>query len=156
VSSEHRPWNPTVDLARIAQRTAAAIDAEGSYAATSITVATRLPPAWLKGSPEEADALHALDQTPATVSVRAEPVTTDRPVDHMFIAFITELANPHAAELIARSLAAATGSFARLAITNGAVAVVLIARAVVQGVPNLEDNRTLQRFHEPLARALGL
>ncbi len=154
VSSEHRPWNPTVDLARIAQRTAAAIDAEGSYAATSITVATRLPPVWLKGSPEEAGAQHALDQTLATVSVRAEPVTTDRSDDHMFIAFIAELANPHAADLVARSSTAAAGTFARLALTNGAVAEVLIARSVVQGVPSLEDDATLQRFHQPLAEAL--
>jgi len=154
VSTERRPWNPTVDLAQIAQRTAAAIDAEGSYAATSITVATRLPPVWLKGSPERAGALQALDQAVATVRVRAGPVTTDRSDDHMFIAFITELADQRAANLVVRSSAAATGSFARLAISNGAVAVVLIARSVVQGVPNLEDNHTLQRFHQPLAEAL--
>ncbi len=153
VSSEHQHWNPTVDLARIAQRIAAAIDAEGSYAATSITVATRLPTVWLKGSPEEAGALQALDHAPATVSVRAEPVTTDRPDDHMFIAFIAELADRSAADLVARSSTEATGTFARLALTNGAVAVVLIARSVVQGVPSLEDNATLQRFQEPFAEA---
>jgi hypothetical protein len=155
VSSEYRPWNPTVDLARVAQLIAVAIDAEGSYAATSITVATRLPPFWLKGSPEEAHALQAVDQAPATVSVRAQPVTTDRPNDHMLTAFIPELPNPPAADLVARSSTAATGTFARLALTNGAVAVVLIARSVVPGVPSLEDNATLHRFHGPFAEALA-
>lgn len=156
VSSDHQPWKPTVDLARIGQQAAEAIDGEGTYATTAITVATRLPPVWLEGSPAEVAALRALARALATVRVRAEPLTTDQFHDHMFVAFIAELPDRHAAELIGRSATAASGDFARLAVTNGPLAAVLIARSVRQGVPNLEDNCTLQRFHEPLAAPLAL
>ncbi len=155
VRHEHQPWNPTVDLAQIAHRVAAAIDAEASYVATSITIATRVPLVWLKGSPKEPEARQALDQSLATASVHAEPLANDHATDHIFMAFITEFASPRAAELTARSSAAATGSFARLGIANGAVAVVLIARSVVQGVPNLEHDQTLQRFRQPLTEAIA-
>ena len=123
VSTEHQRWNPTVDLARIAQRTAAAIDAEASHTA---------PTGLAQGIPRRSR------RTPSTRSSPRHRQHPGRTAHHR------PFRRPHDRRLHHRTRRATrlradrsprAGGFARLAIANGAVAVVVIARSVVQGVP---------------------
>ena len=158
VGAGFEPYAPTIDLLSSARSVGAAIDRD-RYRTESITLATRLPPVWLRGGIHESEASRAVEHARAGATVRAarQPGALradDRPAHHMFVVFLVEVATAGQADLVAGAATTSTGDHARLAVAHGPVVALLISRPVTVGMEALETDASLQRFGPAFTEAL--
>lgn len=155
VSSDGEPFDPTIDLLSVAGSLTQIVEAD-EYRVTHVTTGTRIADVWLPSASSRS--IEKIRQgIRACLSISAAPQTEVSAVfpPHMLLAFIAECATAEHALLLTRAAKqSATSKDAALAVTQGRLCVVVVARSTVEGIGPIESTDRLERFREPIANAL--
>jgi len=149
-------YRPTVDLLDLGLDLADAIDHD-RYRTIRIALGAELPSVWFPSDRRELVDRH-LAASRAGMVVSARPIDDDGGglSDHQFSVFVTELRDAAAsAQLAAWSDDNPDAFHASLALSHGALLLVVVARSTVMGVEHLETDETLRRFESPFTAALA-
>jgi hypothetical protein len=150
------PYAPTLDLLALADSVARIIEAD-DYRITGITTGTDIAPVWLPSADPRA-VEQARERVRACLSVSGAP-HADADVGfpaQMFLTYVAECATAEEAALIMQAAKQpAASKIAALAVRHDRLCVVVIARSTVQGVAPIETTASIERFRQPLARALS-
>jgi hypothetical protein len=134
-------------------RLADAVDAD-AYRTTSAHLSDGLPAVWFpKSNRERAEVIISEATASGSVSARRRP-GPDADAQQ-FTIFVLDAGAPELAEELLRLTEGSRGmANAALALTDGSIFVLLIARSWVQGTDGIETTEALERFRGPFAAAL--
>lgn len=155
IEDEGKPYQPASDLLAVAAAVAGAMRGDRWRLSDPVTGAG-LPAVWLgAGDPEHVEP--AIGSITGCVTLRGAMATQEPPSgrsQHMLI-FLAETGDPSAARVIAQAAGPRSGSwFAAVSAAVGTLCAVMITRSVVQGIPPVETQASLERFGRVLADAL--
>jgi hypothetical protein len=141
------------ELGPLLLRLADAVDAD-AYRTTSVQLSEGLPAVWFpKSNRERAEAI--INEATAAGSVSARRKPGPDADAQQFTIFVLDAGSPELAEELRRLTKGSPGAaHAALALTDGSVFVLLIARSWVQGTDGIETTESLERFSGPFAAAL--
>ena len=143
VSRDLASYDPTVDLLKAAMQIGDLLDAD-RYLADDPTIATHLPGIWLGlGTPDRKVAGLGCS------SIGGIDWDRSSRWDRMFKVWIIESRSTKRARKIVGQAIAATGEHARLAIAEGPLASVFVARSATVDVAPDETDDSLLRFEQP-------
>lgn len=157
IEDEGKPYQPTSDLLAVAAAVAGAIRGDRWQLSDPVTGA-ELPAVWL-GAGDLEHVEPAMRSVTGCMTLRGSMVTQESPAagSQRMLIFLAETGNAHAARIIARAAGPGGRSwFAAVSAAVGTLCAVMIARSVVQGVPSVETQATLERFRRVLADALAI
>lgn len=149
-----RKYEPTGDLERVALAIAAVLEAD-DYQTDEPEIATEIPRYWLgAGRSASIDQILGTVRAGASVSGRMRPGVSAAHASQQLSVFIAELEDPAAATgLVEIAMSPRTG-FSALAVAEGRLFALMVARSFVQGVEAYETTDSLARFGPGLAEVL--
>ena len=153
------PYDPTVELDRIALGIADVIGADERYRVSDVSLGSLLPPVWLQGI-DRGELGRALAATRAGATIRADlraDIAGDLEAARGIMVFLIELRDEAAAASLARIAEAkrsVPSEIAILGVSAGVLFALLVARSFVQGVPPLETANSVGRFAAGIAEVL--
>jgi hypothetical protein len=150
-----RRWAPTRDLVGASLRVAEALRGD-DYQIDDPELAVEIPAIWLSGSgdPGLTGTLAAV-RGAAVVQGRLRPDAGSDADGQQLSAWVAELSDPTSAERLVRLSKTPWSGTATVAVSQGPHLALVIARAIVEGVPAHEHGERLARFAGPLAQALA-
>jgi hypothetical protein len=147
------PYEPSVDLGRIAGAVAEIVDGD-SYQVTGLRVGSNLPMVWVRGAdPVAIKAATESMRGCAIVNASLRPGVHPKARDQHFLAFIGEAASSKDAALIASSAKSQSG-VEEFGVSHEKVWCVAVGRSVVKGVASYERAGSLERFKPAIAALL--
>jgi hypothetical protein len=141
------PVRGAVALLRTALAVAEVVEDDGRYEVGGIAVERELPAVWLDGGAET-----ERRRLKRCAAVRADPPGSR---SHFLLVYVAEAASDEDAAAIAASARRRVFAGAvELGIAVGSRCAVVIARTVVLGEPDIEDDQSLARLADPVTAAL--
>ena len=149
-----RKYEPTRDLKRVAMAIAALLEAD-DYQPDEPEVATEVPRYWLGGGASSSlDQILGMVQAGASVSGRMRPEVSALHASQQLSVFIAELGDPAAATRLVETAMSPRTGFAALAVAQGRLFALIVARSFVRGVDAHETTESMTRFGPGLNQVL--
>jgi hypothetical protein len=131
---------------------------QDKYQPATVTLASDLPAVWLS-SVDDNTLKHALTSIRGVVTIHADLRPQESPdyKHQVLIMFLAELDNETAAETLlklSREKETRTNSFAMVALSQGRLFCVAVARSIMGGKPPSETRASMQRFSAGIAAVL--
>ena len=149
------PYDPTVDMVRLAQEIADVVETD-IYGAAEIEICTRLPEVWLRVDRDEVRARPLRDiRAGATIRAHLRPAEGRDHENQMFIVFINEVSGTEDAHDLQRlSVDARRQGSPIVGVASGCIFCLVVGRSVKQDVPSFETPTSLERFVSPITGIL--
>jgi hypothetical protein len=150
----HR-YDPSCDLALLALRATALVDADVGYHAVSVTVADAIGEVWLRGGGEPPRAV--LRGVTGCASVQGAPPASPAVPDgiHFLLIYLAEAATEADATTIAEAAGVRHDGAAAVGVAIGKLCAVVIGGTPRHGPPAPESAASLARFIHPLTELLA-
>lgn len=155
VSSDFRVYRPQHDLIALGIDICTAINRDPLYGASRFEIATDLPQIWLSGVDDQR-VEKILSEANAGMNVHSVAAGEDNALEQMLVVFTVELDSPESAQtLLEISQQTKREDTVTLGFAKEVVFSLIVARSTTEGVESIEKGDSLERFSEPINKALG-
>jgi hypothetical protein len=155
VEDRFQRYHPSCDLALVALRATALVDADVGYQAMDVAVADAIADVWLRGGDEPPRA--ALRAVTGCASVHGAPPVSPAVPDgtHFLLIYLAEAATAADAATIAGAAGVRHGGAAAVGAAVGRLCAIVIGARTPHGPPAPESAASLARFVRPLTELLA-
>jgi hypothetical protein len=155
VACDFASYDPTSDLLALARDVATMLEAD-QYRAR-ITLATKLPPVWLRSANDDGAVAQALGDARAAVVIHGDlrPAADPSYARQALWVWVVELSDEGtASRLLETSRTISPVDYSVMGIARGTVFCLTVARSIEQGGTSYETRESLKRFSLPLEAIL--
>jgi hypothetical protein len=155
VEDRFRRYDPSCDLALLALRATALVDADVGYHAVHVAVADAIADVWLRGGGEPPRAVLRGVTGCASVHGAPPPSPAVPPGTHFLLIYLAEAATEADAATIAGAAGVRHDGAAAVGVAVGRLCAVVIGAGTRHGPPTRESAASLARFVSPLTDLLA-